>query len=491
MIVLIKMGIAFFMSPIIVKALGNHDYGIWEMIISVIGYMGILDLGMTPAIVRYVARYNALDDNISLNKLYSTSLFFLGFIGIMSLFVFIFWAGVKPEILAENSSDSVRYSYMLVILGIQLLIKFPGLVAECFHIGFQRYNLRNNINISLTIISSLVLIKFLLNGYGLITLALISTLETFSKFIVYIILLSFKKYNNIVFKIKYISLKFLIDPLKFGYKSLINYISGILSISSDAIVIGVILGPISVTYYSIPAKLILILSGLLGAVTLSFMPFFSDLDARGNKAKAVQTMIIASKFVSGLMVPVLIVTCFLGIPFIKLWMGQEYAENGRLVLYILAGSFILNFVNPFHNHFLTGFGLHGLLARLNIYGAIVNIILSIAFVKHIGKEGAALGTLIASIIFSPIILSYTCKCLDITIWKYVKNVITILVIPNILLVVLLWAIGLNVDVNSYLKIIMIGVVSMSLYCIMFLTISLEKDERVYILSRIQWHDICK
>ena len=36
----IKVGITFIMAPLIVRALGNYDYGIWEMVFAIVGYMG-------------------------------------------------------------------------------------------------------------------------------------------------------------------------------------------------------------------------------------------------------------------------------------------------------------------------------------------------------------------------------------------------------------------------------------------------------------------
>jgi len=41
---LVSIVAAFIMSPVYIKALGNRDYGLWELVMSVIGYMGLLDL---------------------------------------------------------------------------------------------------------------------------------------------------------------------------------------------------------------------------------------------------------------------------------------------------------------------------------------------------------------------------------------------------------------------------------------------------------------
>ena len=56
LVVFVKLVITLIMTPVLVHNLGNYDYGIWEIIIAVIGYMGLLDIGMKPAIARFAAK---------------------------------------------------------------------------------------------------------------------------------------------------------------------------------------------------------------------------------------------------------------------------------------------------------------------------------------------------------------------------------------------------------------------------------------------------
>src|SRR4030043_918065 len=66
--------IGLFLTPFIIGHLGKTGYGIWTLISSLIGYYGILDLGVTSAITRYVARYAGQKDYKALNETVSTAL---------------------------------------------------------------------------------------------------------------------------------------------------------------------------------------------------------------------------------------------------------------------------------------------------------------------------------------------------------------------------------------------------------------------------------
>lgn len=53
---------AFFLSPVIVRELGNRNYGIWDILLSLVGYFSVLEFGLSPAIVRYVALASSQED---------------------------------------------------------------------------------------------------------------------------------------------------------------------------------------------------------------------------------------------------------------------------------------------------------------------------------------------------------------------------------------------------------------------------------------------
>src|SRR6267143_3724325 len=51
--------ISFFLSPFIVRHLGNSAYGVWVLLVSLTGYLGFLDLGIRGAVTRYVAKFHS------------------------------------------------------------------------------------------------------------------------------------------------------------------------------------------------------------------------------------------------------------------------------------------------------------------------------------------------------------------------------------------------------------------------------------------------
>src|SRR5438045_6525678 len=77
--------VGLFLSPYILHRLGDDAFGLWVLIFSITGYYGLFDLGIRSSIIRYVAKYSAVDDHEHLNRLINTAMFAYSGIGLICL----------------------------------------------------------------------------------------------------------------------------------------------------------------------------------------------------------------------------------------------------------------------------------------------------------------------------------------------------------------------------------------------------------------------
>src|ERR1700683_5609477 len=66
----------FVVTPVIIRKLGPEHYGIWLQVFSILDYFFFFDLGFNPAITNFCARYKALKDDLKINQVINTSLFY-------------------------------------------------------------------------------------------------------------------------------------------------------------------------------------------------------------------------------------------------------------------------------------------------------------------------------------------------------------------------------------------------------------------------------
>ena len=74
--------IAFFLSPYIVRSLGAEVYGAWVLVGSLVGYLGLLDIGVRGAVTKFVAAHHAARAHDEASRIASAALAFFGTSGL-------------------------------------------------------------------------------------------------------------------------------------------------------------------------------------------------------------------------------------------------------------------------------------------------------------------------------------------------------------------------------------------------------------------------
>lgn len=481
----VKLCSAFIMAPVIVRALGNYDYGLWEIVFSVIGYMGMLDIGMRPAVVRYVAKFDAEQDRASLDKLFTSAFLFNGAIGLFCFMTLLGWSFFNPQILYGKTGNAQRYFLFLLIVGIQVFFQFPGYVAECFHEGLQRYVLKNNITIINTIVGNSIAYFLLKNGQGLLTLALVNAGGISAKYVSYLLLLRLEKFGKYTLGLRNFSPEMLKKMLVFGSKTFVQSLGGMITENSAPVIVGFFLGPAVVPFYTIPARLIMYVRQLSMTITGVFMPMFSYLDASKKKVELTQLYLNASRYMTGCMLPIAVTVSVLGKSFISRWIGSEYAVEGATVLYLLGGSYIILFMHPLHQRYLLAIDRMSFLASIRTVSALFYLTLSLVLVHILKKEGVALSLLITRAFFEPLVLQYTCRQLNLSMRLYMKRVLLPVCVPVILLFLLLNWITKHFVLDGYLDLLIVMLSCGFLYLLLSFFMIINREERLYLMQMIR------
>ena len=483
-VLVIRIIITFVMSPIIVHSLGNYDYGIWEIVLAFLGYMGLLDLGLQPAIIKYVSQYNSVGDRNELEKIFSSCLALMSLSGFIGFLIFVIASFMLPDRMAQNAADHARYVQFFLLMGLQILIVFPGYVFQSFHYGLQRYYLTNMVFILVTVLGNIFLFILLKKGGGLNSLVLITALMAYAKNIIYWILLSLKKYGAYRFKIGNFSWGTFKQLVIFGIQIVFGGLARKVSDYIDTFVIAGFLGPIMVTFYAIPRNLIQTTFNIVPAITASFLPLFSELDTLKKQSATNNIFLYASRYILSIVFLFGIQIFFIGPPFLKIWMGIEYAQNGRLILYILILSRLFH-ISPLQARYLTATGKQLIFIKYSWYMATINLVVSLLLVNIWGIEGVALGTFIAVVSYYPFLFKRTLGFLGLRAVEYLRNVIIPIILPIIILIIIYCILSPIIMLDNYLSMLIIVIITTIIYVILFLFFSIKKDEKKIIQEKIR------
>jgi O-antigen/teichoic acid export membrane protein len=402
--------IGFFLSPFVVRHLGDSGYGIWVLLGSLTGYLGLLDLGVRGAVTRYVASLHAVGDHLEVGRVTSAALaIFLGG-GLVAI-----TTSIALSLFAVNSFH-IPASYLLaarmilIITGFSIAVSLVGGVFGGILVALERFDLVNLLEVSVTICRTGTIVVMLLRGNGLITLAVIQLLFTAATGGIYG-WISFRQYPQLQVRVGDCDRAHVKMLLSFSVYIFVLMIANNLIFYTDSAVIGYFLPVSLITVFAIAGNLVNYTRALIRGISITTTPRSSALNAEGDKDGLRRLLVKGSQYATIIVLPVALTFILRGRTFVSLWMGPQYGEPSGHVLWILALALIFMAGELVAMATMIGINKHKLLARIYFAEAFCNFALSIALVRRLGIIGVAWGTtlpaLAVSLLFWPSYVRHT------------------------------------------------------------------------------------
>jgi len=126
----ISMGLGYVISiiytPIMLRLLGQSEYGLYNLVASVVAYLGILNFGFGSAYMRYYSRYKVQEDKEKIATLNGMFLIIFFVIGLVAVTAGTILALNTETIFGNklNSTELVKSKILMMILVINLAISF-------------------------------------------------------------------------------------------------------------------------------------------------------------------------------------------------------------------------------------------------------------------------------------------------------------------------------------------------------------------------------
>ena len=390
--------IGFFLSPYVVKHLGSSAYGVWTLLGTLVGYLGLLDFGIRGAVTRYVARFHAAQDAASSSSIVSAALAMFGLLGVVSIALATALAYLSPLLFNIPESLIPDSRLILFIGGITVAVTLIGAVFGGVLTGLQRFDVTSALEIVLTALRTVAIVLAIETGFGLVALALIYLASSCaSGFITWIA--ATRLYPDLQIRFDKTLSPQLRTIFFFGIALSAIHALDVLISYTDIVVVATFLPVSAVTYYAIAGNLCNYARQATSAVSVLMTPRVSAMMSSGSD-KIVDEVLAAARISTLIAAPIAFTLFFRGESFINLWMGTEYGAISADVLKILAVVVLLGGAQNVGTASMIGANRHRLLIPIFALEAFFNLVLSIAFVQAFGLAGVALGTLIPSLIVS-------------------------------------------------------------------------------------------
>lgn len=420
---LINSLISILYTPVMLKYLGQSEYGLYSLASVTAGYVGVLNFGLGNALIRYSARYRAINDERSCYSLYG--LFFkiylvLGFLAIISGILL----ALNVEVFFSNTLDSDELSRLKVLIGIMTLNISIGIGLGMFSViilAHEKFIFQKLISIFSSIVLPVVMLPMLYMNFGSITMVVVTTILNISCILINIYYCFIKLKIKIIFdRIDKVLLK---EIIIFSFYIFINILISQLYWSTDQVILGAYSGTVAVSIYSIAASFTGYFSGFSASISNVFL----------SKVSRLVTLDVTNKELSELFIKVgriqyLVISFALsgfivfGQEFIYLWVGEDFNQSFIVALIILV-PMLVSLIQSMGGVILQAKDKQKFKTIISFIVALFNILLSVVLVQRWGVIGCAIATAISFILGNIIIINiYYWKKMDIDIPSFWFNI---------------------------------------------------------------------
>jgi len=470
--------VTLLVTPITFHALGRFDYGIWEITASAAGYMALFDIGLRPSVSRFVTLYSAQRSYEDLRESLSTAWAFMLLLGAFALTVFTCWGIVWLIHPPRESAHWWRYCAVLLIIGCQLAILFPSLVAESALEGFQAYVAKSRVTLVLVIVGGIVTVAWIRSFDALLFVATVNTLGLAIKASIFFRMVRARLPHVQVFSLRAASLQCYRRMVGFGSKSFLQGVGEDIVSFGPAMIIGAVLGPATVPLYRLPAAITDYARLASWTAAYAFMTFFVELDASGDQARMRRTYLTGSRLAVAQVMPVAIGILVLGAPFIGRWISPNLGLDARPLIPWVVLIYLSPLLCPIGVHYLTALAKHGGIAIVGAALSVIGVVAGALAAPHLGLVGFAACVAVAVVLKTPYRIWISCRAIGVPVRGYLTAILWPALPCAILQYLVMWALASRWEEATWRALIGTGFAGGAVYIVAFLALANRDDRQV-------------
>lgn len=394
MVTSVAIGVVY--TPLVLRFLGQSEYGVYTIASSVISYLAMLDLGFGDALIRYSSRFRAENkDDKDINGLF---FLFSLVVSTICLFVGMFLGKDIGRFFntALTGAETETLVKVYKILLYNTAATFPLSVFSSVIRSHEKFVFINGLNFIQNILKHVVTLMFLYFGYKSQMLAFVSLAVTMILLIIeayYVIFVikanfGFSKLEKGLYK----------DIFYYSFFILLNIIVDQLYANTDKLILGKICGSAAVSIYGIGVIFQTYFTQFSTSISSVFFSHMSKLAVKENGIKEMSdTFNKIGRLQFILLSYILIGFAVFGKQFIALWAGAGYEDAYYIALIIMAPA-IIPLSQNIGISILRALNKHKIRSIMYLCIAILNVGLSIPLAMKWGGVGAALGTAIGNLL---------------------------------------------------------------------------------------------
>lgn len=465
-------------TPVMLRLLGQSEYGLYQLVYSVVSYLGLLSFGFGSAYVRFYSRYKVKDDQDGIAKLNGMFMIVFTIIAMIALLTGGVLVGNVNNLFSKSLtvSEIGTARILMLLMVINLAISFPSSVFDSYITAHEQYLFQRVISLLQVVLNLFLTLPLLLMGYKSVSLVVVTTIITVSKFII-----------NYWYCTKKLKMKFILKNMNFSllkeigvfsFYIFINMIVDQINWSVDKFILGIFGGTTAVAIYAVGGQINTMYMSLSSSISSVFIPRVNKIVAMDENNNKELTELFTKVGRIQFIILAMVIGGFIviGQYFINVWAGNDY-NNAYYVTLLLIVPVTVPLIQSLGIEIQRAKNMHKFRSIVYFFIAIGNVFMSIPLVQLFGEIGAALGTCLTMVLGNIILMNWYYQVKVKMDMKYFWKQISMLM-PCVIVTVLL-SLGLSkiLVVNSIIHFLIISIFYVCVYVMCLFTFGMNTYEK--------------
>ncbi len=411
-------------TPVMLRLLGQSEYGLYQLVHSVVSYLSLLSLGFGSSYIRFFAREKAKNNDDGIAKLNGMFLIIFLTMSVICILCGVVLVCNIRSVFSDGLTDLEYHKakILMIIMIVNMALTFPNSVFNCIITSHEKFLFQKTLLLFHYLLNPFLTLPLLLMGYGSVGMVLVSTGITMCVLILNIAFCFLKL--NTRFNFRGMKISLLMEMGVFTFFIFLSQIVDQVNWSVDKYLLGRFSGTVIVAIYSIGAQINTLYLQFSTSVSNVFIPQVNRVVADSKKWDELSRIFIRVGRVQFMIMSLILSGFFyFGKEFIRFWAGTGYEES-YVVTLLLIVPVTVPLTQNMGIEIQRAMNKHRTRSIVYFFIAIANIFISIPLIKIKGAIGAAIGTAISLTMGNIVFMNwYYYKKLNIDIPMFWKQIL--------------------------------------------------------------------
>lgn len=459
----------FIYVPLLLYYIGKSEYGLYQLMGSMIAYFSIMDFGLSAMVVRFYARYRTLADKVGMENILAIA---RRAYAVIVMVVLIIGFSVYPFLStvfsnSMNAAEMVEAKWIYIFLLLNLAITLLGMTYRSIVDAHQRYLFLRGLSTVQIVMQPLLVVVVLQESPYALSVVMVQTVMN----LFVVTMQVWYVYRKLHVKIKYHYWnKSLMTEI--GHFSLALFVIAVVDqffFKTNQIILGIISGTAAVAVYAVAANIQSVYMLLSVSITGVFLPSVTEMvTKRVDTAELSQLFIKIGRIQFYILALIGIGFIIFGKEFIILWAGTDFVDAYYIALLIML-PFVTDLIQNIGFTILQAMNRYHIRAVVYSIVGIMNLLLAIPLGIKYGGIGCAAATGLCMFLGNGIGMSYCYKhYLNLNMLEFWRQILRILL--KLCIFILLPGYLLNLWLLGYVSggmILLIKLVSFAVVYVFF------------------------